>query len=43
MTEAERYLQMEYKFEKLEVWKLAMELNDISYKITDYLPESEKN
>ncbi|PAU93211.1 four helix bundle protein [Aliifodinibius salipaludis] len=33
---------MTYKFEKLEVWKLAMEFNALSYDIAEKLPESEK-
>lgn len=33
---------MKYKFEDLEVWDLAVEFNDLSYQLTDYLPESEK-
>lgn len=33
---------MTYKFEKLEVWKLAMNFNDLSYQIAELLPESEK-
>ncbi|MDR8393508.1 four helix bundle protein [Aliifodinibius sp. S!AR15-10] len=33
---------MEYKFEKLEVWNLAMKFNDLSYKLADSLPEHEK-
>lgn len=33
---------MTNKFEKLEVWKLAMTLNNLSYQIADLLPESEK-
>lgn len=33
---------MTYKFEKLEVWKLAMKFNDLSYQIAEMLPESEK-
>jgi len=31
-----------YKFEKLEVWDLAMKFNALSYDIADKLPESEK-
>ena len=31
-----------YKFEKLEVWKLAMEFNLLSHKIAEKLPDSEK-
>lgn len=33
---------MKYKFEKLEVWNLAVEFCDISYQIADYLPDNEK-
>lgn len=33
---------MTYKFEKLEVWKLAMKFNDLSYQIAEHLPDSEK-
>ncbi len=33
---------MEYKFEKLEVWKLAMKVNDLSYQIAVQLPDFEK-
>ncbi|MDX1638064.1 MAG: four helix bundle protein [Balneolaceae bacterium] len=33
---------MTYKFEKLEVWKLALELNKKIYEITELLPEEEK-
>lgn len=33
---------MTYKFEKLEVWKLAMKFNDLSYQLAELLPESEK-
>lgn len=33
---------MKYKFERLEVWKLAMELNMLAYQLADSLPESEK-
>lgn len=33
---------MEYKFEKLEVWELAMVFNSLCYSITEFLPESEK-
>lgn len=33
---------MTYKFEKLEVWKLAMKFNDLSYKIANELPDREK-
>lgn len=33
---------MKYKFEKLEVWKLAIKFNALSYKLTDELPQSEK-
>ncbi|MFH5831621.1 four helix bundle protein [Halalkalibaculum sp. DA384] len=33
---------MEYKFEKLEVWKLAMKFSHLSYKLADSLPEDEK-
>ena len=31
-----------YKFEKLEVWKLAMEFNSTAYDIAEKLPDSEK-
>lgn len=33
---------MKYKFEKLEVWKLAMKLNELSDKIAGSLPDKEK-
>lgn len=33
---------MSYKFEKLEVWKLAMRFTDHSYEVAELLPESEK-
>lgn len=33
---------MTYKFEKLEVWQLAMKFNAICYKIAEKLPDSEK-
>ncbi|WP_440999316.1 four helix bundle protein [Fodinibius sp. SL11] len=33
---------MTYKFEKLEVWELAMEFNDLSYEIAHELPDREK-
>lgn len=33
---------MTYKFEKLEVWKLAMKLNNFAYDIADRLPDEEK-
>ena len=33
---------MTYKFEKLEVWKLSMKLNNFAYDIADRLPEDEK-
>jgi four helix bundle protein len=33
---------MQYKFEKLEVWKLAMKYNRLIYEIADQLPASEK-
>lgn len=33
---------MIYKFEKLDVWKLAMEFNSLSYDVADILPENEK-
>ncbi|HET6528659.1 MAG TPA: four helix bundle protein [Balneolaceae bacterium] len=33
---------MEYKFEKLKVWKLAMKFNDLSYQLAECLPEREK-
>ncbi|MDZ7657659.1 four helix bundle protein [Fodinibius sp.] len=33
---------MTYKFEKLEVWELAMKFNALSYDIADKLPDSEK-
>jgi four helix bundle protein len=33
---------MHYKFEKLEVWQLAMKFNRFVYNIADRLPDSEK-
>lgn len=33
---------MTYKFEKLEVWKLALKFNDVAYEIAGKLPEQEK-
>jgi len=33
---------MIYKFERLEVWKLAMKFNGLSYEIADRLPVKEK-
>ncbi|WP_445665892.1 four helix bundle protein [Fodinibius sp. AD559] len=33
---------MTYKFEKLEVWKLAMEFNALLYDIAKKLPNDEK-
>lgn len=33
---------MKYKFEKLEVWKLAIKLADLAYLISDALPQKEK-
>ncbi len=33
---------MTYKFEKLEVWKLAIKFSDIAYEIADKLPEQER-
>ena len=33
---------MTYKFEKLEVWKLAMKVNALVYELTEVLPEKEK-
>lgn len=33
---------MTYKFEKLDVWKLAMQFNDVCYIIAELLPKSEK-
>ncbi len=33
---------MTYKFEKLEVWELAMKFNALSCTIADKLPDSEK-
>jgi len=33
---------MEYKFEKLEVWQLSLELSDHIYEIANTLPEIEK-
>ncbi|MBN1186318.1 MAG: four helix bundle protein [Bacteroidales bacterium] len=33
---------MEYSFENLEVWQIALDLSDIIYKIADDLPSSEK-
>jgi len=32
---------MGYKFEKLEVWQLALEYSDLIYQIADQLPASE--
>lgn len=33
---------MKYKFEDLQVWKLAMKFNSLSYDIADHLPDKEK-
>jgi len=33
---------MEYKFEKLDVWSISLELSDFIYKIAESLPEIEK-
>ncbi len=33
---------MEYKFERLKVWKLSLELLDLIYELSDDLPDSEK-
>jgi len=33
---------MTYKFENLEVWKLAIKFNSLVYEIADVLPECEK-
>jgi len=33
---------MRYKFENLEVWKLAMRFNALVYELADALPKSEK-
>lgn len=33
---------MEYKFERLEVWKLSLDLTDGVYEVSGDLPESEK-
>lgn len=33
---------MTYKFEKLEVWKLAMKFNKVAYDVADELPDKEK-
>jgi len=33
---------MKYKFEKLEVWKLAIKLADLAYLITEVLPNDER-
>lgn len=33
---------MKYKFEDLEVWKLALQFCDLAYRMADRLPESEK-
>ena len=41
MTEANTRRQ-EYKFEKLEVWKLSIELFDLVYEIEKNLPKSEQ-
>lgn len=32
---------MAFKFEKLEVWKLALEYLDLIYEVADLLPKSE--
>lgn len=33
---------MTYKFENLEVWKLAMKFNSLVYELADALPDNEK-
>jgi len=33
---------MEYKFEKLDVWKISMDLSDVIYEIAAELPDIEK-
>ncbi len=33
---------MRYKFEKLEVWKLAKEFSELSYQLSECLPDKEK-
>ena len=33
---------MKYKFEKLDVWDISLELSDFVYEIADILPDSEK-
>lgn len=33
---------MKYKFEKLDVWKLSLQLNDNIYAISNHLPDIEK-
>ena len=35
-------MKQEYKFEKLEVWQLSIELFDLVYEIEKYLPKSEQ-
>lgn len=35
-------MQQEYKFEKLEVWQLSLELSDLVYEIDRKLPSSEQ-
>ena len=46
MTDARRQtlntMKQEYKFEKLEVWKLSLELFDLVYEIERSLPKSEQ-
>ena len=34
--------KMEYKFEKLDVWKISLDLSDHIYALADNLPDSEK-
>ena len=46
MTDARRQtlntMKQEYKFEKLEVWQLSVELLDYVYEIEKYLPKDER-
>ena len=34
-------MKQQYKFEKLQVWQLSLELSDLVYEINEFLPKSE--